>query len=155
MGQRSAGIRAHVDRDPRVIGGPHCIVTARVQCPHVLSVAGELFFRRRRDVTEGGDIDQSRHDGDAMRREQRDRLVGEPGGVLDAVDTGLDEVGQGALGEAVRGDPGTDRVRGLDRGAGHVPRPAWGEVPGVAVDPVTDEFDPAVTAPGLLDDVRE
>jgi hypothetical protein len=41
--------------------------------------------------------------------------------------------------------------RRLDRAA----RPAGGQIPGVPVDPVADELDPAVAAPGLLSDVRD
>jgi len=75
--------------------------------------------------------------------------------VLNAVDARLDQIAQGVLGEAVRGDPGAEPVRLLDRGPGRLAGPAGGEVAEVAVDPVADQLDPAVTAPGLLGDVGD
>lgn len=75
--------------------------------------------------------------------------------MLDAVDPGLHEIAQRVLGEAVRGDPGTEPVRLGDRRL-HLPaRPAGGQVPGVPVDPVADELDPAVAVPGLPGDVLD
>src|SRR5690606_41694296 len=86
--------------------------------------------------------------------EQRDGLVGQAGGVLDAVDPGLDQVPQGVLGEAVGGDPGAQAVGLGDGRLDGAARPAGGQVAQVAVDPVADQLDPAVPAPGLLGDVR-
>ncbi len=75
--------------------------------------------------------------------------------MLDAVDAGLDQVAQGVLGEAVGGDASAEPV-GLGDGRLHrLARPAGRQVAEVAVDPVADQFDPAVTAPGLLGDVGD
>ncbi|MGC0408869.1 hypothetical protein RKD31_002112 [Streptomyces sp. SAI-163] len=75
--------------------------------------------------------------------------------MLDAVDTGLDQVAQGVLGEAVRGDAGAQTVGLRDRRLDGAARPAGRQVAEVPVDPVADQLHPAVTAPGLLGDVRD
>ncbi len=70
--------------------------------------------------------------------------------MLDAVDARVDQAGQRVLAEHVRGDPGAVVVRGGDRLREHVVGPQRGQIADVAVDPVTDQLDPAVAAAGLL-----
>ncbi len=64
--------------------------------------------------------------------------------MLDAVDPSIHELGDRLLAEAVRRDPGTRRMGGVDRPPSSVRRPARREVADVPVDPVTDELHPAV-----------
>ena len=75
------------------------------------------------------------------------------GGVLDAVDARSREVAQGLLTEAVSGHASALLVCGGDGRDQRLARPAGAEVCGVAVDPVADQLDPAVTGAGLLADV--
>ena len=82
-----------------------------------------------------------------------DRLVGEPGAVLDAVDAGVDQAGQRVLAEHVGGDPGPVGVRGVDGRLQHVVGPQRRQVADPAVDPVADELDPAVAPARLLGDL--
>jgi hypothetical protein len=77
-------------------------------------------------------------------------VFGEPGAVFNAVDAGVDKAGQSIFAEDVRGDPGPVGVCGVDRGFEYVVGPQRGEIAGAAIDPVTDQFDPAVAAPRLL-----
>ena len=70
--------------------------------------------------------------------------------LLDAVDTRPDQSGQCVLSEHVGGDPGARGVGGIDGGAQHVVRPQGGQIPHRAINPVSDHFDPAVRAQGLL-----
>ena len=72
--------------------------------------------------------------------------------VLDAVDSGVEHVIEGVLGEAVRGDPGAFVVGGLTASLTLPGRETGGEVAGVAVDPVPHQLDPAVPGAGLLAD---
>ena len=113
-------------------------------------VAGELRLRLRGDVGEGGDVDQRRDDRHALLGEAREVPRQQAGGVLDAVDPGVEHVVERVLGEAVRGDAGAFLVGGGDRRLERRPRASGGEVAGVAVDPVPDEFDPAVAARACL-----
>ena len=112
-------------------------------------VVGELLLRRCGDAREGLDVDEGRDDRDALGREGRDRVVLQPGRVLDAVRPGRREVAQRLLPEAVSRDPGPFVVSGGDRLGEDVDRPARGEVPELPVDPVADELDPAVPRPSL------
>lgn len=75
--------------------------------------------------------------------------------MLDTVDARLHEIGERLLGEAVRGDAGAEPVRLGDGRLDLAARPAGGQVPGVAVDPVPHQLDPAVPAPGLPGHVRD
>ena len=88
--------------------------------------------------------------GNTLFEEARQVPRQQPGGVLDAVDPGVEHVIQGVFGEAVCGDAGPLIVGGPD---GVLDRPGGktgGEVAGVAVDPVPHELDPAVARAGLL-----
>ncbi|RPK86897.1 hypothetical protein EES46_20275 [Streptomyces sp. ADI98-10] len=155
MCQRTARVGADVDRDPGVVRGTHGVVAALVQLPHVGRPARELGLTTRREAGEGGDVDQCRDDRDPALGEERDGVLGEAGGVLDAVDARFHQVGERLLGEAVRGDAGAEPVRLGDGRLDLAARPAGGEVPGVAVDPVPHQLDPAVPAPGLPGHVRD
>ena len=55
----------------------------------------------------------------------------------------------------MRGDARALGVGGVDGGFQCLCGPARGEVAGVAIDPVADELDPAVTAARLLAHVRD
>ncbi len=85
-----------------------------------------------------------------MLDHQLDRVVGQPGAVLDAVDARVDQTGQRVLAEHVRGDPRTVGVRGVDRLLEHLVGPQRRQVADVAVDPVADQLDPAVAPARLL-----
>ena len=74
------------------------------------------------------------------------------GGVLDAVDAGVEHVIQCVLGEAVRGDPGTFIVGSGNRVPHHGRGERRRQVAGVAVDPVAHELDPAIAVARLLAD---
>ena len=64
--------------------------------------------------------------------------------MLDAVDAGADQAGEGVGAEDVGGDPGAGGVGGVDRGHQHVVGPQRRQVADAAVDPVADELHPAV-----------
>ena len=86
-------------------------------------------------------------------RRRRDGVVGQPGAVLDAVDAGGEQPGQGVLAEHVGGDPGAAGMRDRDRLGQHVVRPERREIADGPVDPVADDLDPAVAVlqlPGHL-----
>src|SRR5208283_5531708 len=100
------------------------------------------------------DVDQRRDQDGAALYHQGDGVVGEPGAVFDAVDTGVDQAGQRVLAEDVCGDPGPVGVRCVDRRLEHVVGPQRGEVADRAVDPVPHHLDPAVAATRLLGDGR-
>ncbi len=70
--------------------------------------------------------------------------------MLERVHAGGDQPGQRLLAEYVRRDPGPELVRASDGGGQHVVRPQRGQITHVAVDPVTDDLDPAVAEAGLL-----
>ena len=146
VGQAATGVGADVDRHTRLVGRADGRVPARVQVEHVPVVVGELLLRRLGEGREVRDVDEGRHDGDALRGEGVDRVLLESGRVLDAVDAGGREVPQGLLAEAVRGDPDALLVRRGDGVGDGLSRPARGEVADLAVDPVADELDPAVAA---------
>ncbi len=92
------------------------------------------------------------NDRHALLHEPRQVPRQQPRGVLDAVDSGVEHVVQGVLGEAVRGDPGAFIVGGADRVPHRPGRERWRKVAGVAVDPVPHQLDPAVAGTGLLPD---
>ncbi len=149
VGQRAARVRADVHRHARVVRRAHGLVPPLVQPSHMGGPARELPLAAVGELREEGDVDERGHDRDPALREQRDRLLRQPGGVLDAVDAGLDQRRQGLLGEAVRGDARAEPVRLGDGGLDLAARPAGRQVAGLAVDPVTDELDPAVAVAGL------
>src|SRR5665811_1394698 len=60
---------------------------------------------------------------------------------------------RGLLTEAVCRDASALLVCGGDRRGQCLPRPAGAEITGVAVDPVADDLDPAVTSTRLLTDI--
>ena len=92
----------------------------------------------------------------ARAHHHRDRRVGQPGAVLDAVDPRPDQPRQRILAEHVRGDPRALPVRGGDSGGQDLVAPQRRQIADGAVDPVADQFDPPVTDAGLLgDQVRQ
>ena len=74
--------------------------------------------------------------------------------MLDAVDPSCRKVPQGLLPVAVSGHPGALVVRDGDGRGQRLTWPAGAEVPGVPVDPVAHQLDPAVAGAGLPTDVR-
>ena len=69
--------------------------------------------------------------------------------MLDAVDAGGHQFGDGLLAEDVGGHPTTEFVGPGDRRRGHLGRPQRCKITDVPIDPVTHQLDPAVTARGL------
>ena len=119
-----------------------------VQPAHVRGVRREARGpigdgRERVNVDERGDEGRTAFGHDA------DQLVGQPGAVLDAVDPGVEQVGQGLLGEGVDRDPCACDVRPLDRRPQRIRRPQRRQVADLPIDPVADELDPAIASLGL------
>ena len=109
----------------------------------------------RGDLLEPADLQQRRGDRDPAPRDLRHVVRGEAGAVLEAVDAGREQPGDGLGGEGVRRDACAVVVRDGDRAARSVVGPQRAQVAvgaEVAVDPVGDELDPAVAARGLLAD---
>src|SRR5262249_31916612 len=81
---------------------------------------------------------------------QRNRVVGEAGAVLDAVDARVEQTRQRILAEHVRGDARALRVRGGDRVDEHRVGPQRREIAYATVDPVAHQLDPAVAEAPLF-----
>ena len=64
--------------------------------------------------------------------------------MLDAVDAGGHQLGDGLLAEDVGGHPASQFVGPGDRGRGHLGRPQRSKITDFAVDPVAHQLDPAV-----------
>jgi len=117
---------------------------------HAARVGGGASVRRVGDAGEVFDVDQRRHQRGAVLDHQLDGVVGQPAAVLDTVDAGRDEAGQGVLAEHVRGHPHAVVVGGVDRLFEDLVGPQRRQVADIAVDPVADQLDPTVTPAGLL-----
>ncbi len=121
---------------------------------HRGGVRRELVGRLLGVLREVVELHRGRDQRGAVGDHSVDEVLGEAGAVLDAVDAGVDEDRQHLGAEAVRGDPGAERVGGFDRGGERVGRERRRQVAAVALDPVADQLDPAIAASGLLLDVR-
>ena len=121
-----------------------------MQPADVVGVRGELGLAGRRVGREVLQVLDRRHQRGALRRHLLDEVARQSGAVLDAVDTGVDQVRQRRLAEDVRGDPYALGVRLGHRGLHRLARPRGREVTGLPFDPVADDLDPAVAALGLL-----
>ncbi len=140
----AARVGAEVDRHARLPGGAHDLGESGLQAPHVRGVGGELGVGSGGDVVEGLDVDHGRHERGALGGHPVEQLDRQPRAVLDRVGPGLDDAGDGLLGEGVDGDLGALGLGGVDSGGQDLGLEAGGEVALGAVDPVADELDPAV-----------
>jgi hypothetical protein len=117
-----------------------------VEAVHAGGVDGELRPGRFGDPGEIVDVDEGRHQRRPARRQPGDEVLGQTRAVLDGIDSGVDQVGEGFLAEGVDGHPGPGGVGPLDGGPQGIAGPQRGEVALRAVDPVADQLDPAVAA---------
>ena len=122
---------------------------ALVQRTHVRGVHRVLGLGPGSDAREGLDVDERRHQGHLPARHELDRLVGETGAMLDAVDSGGDELGGSLLAETVCRHLGTEFMGSGDGGTCDVGWPQWRKITDRPVDPVTDELHPTVPGHGL------
>jgi hypothetical protein len=150
VGDHAARVGAREDRDTRLARRTEPGPAGRVEISHVFGV-GRVFRCAVGDSGKILDVDQRRNQGGAMLDHQIDGVVGQPGAMFDAVDSRLDQPRQCVLTEHVRRHPRTDAVCRVDRRLQDVVGPQRGQVTDLAVDPVTDQLDPAVAAPRLFD----
>ena len=118
-----------------------------------LAYAGNLASPGFGVVVEVVELDHRRYQRDLALGHDRDRRVVHPGAVLDAVDAGGHQLGDGLLAENVGGHPAAQFVGSGDRRRGELGRPQRSEITDLAVDPVAHELDPAVTPRGLALDL--
>src|SRR5699024_4114629 len=95
------------------------------------------------------DVDQRGDHRDPGLSSAGDRLVGEPGGVFEAVEPGVQRERERGLVEGVDGDAGPGGMGGVGSGGEVLRLPAGGEVADAAVDPVHHQLHPAVASPSL------
>jgi phosphomethylpyrimidine synthase len=150
MANDAAGICSGENTHACGVGLRHALQPPLPEGTHVGRVAWKLCFRLRGNVRERGDIDQGRHDRHPLFGEPGNVAGQEPGGVLDAVNAGVEHLVQGVLGEAVGRHPRTFVMRGADGvtydGGGKGGR----QVTGAPVNPVPHQLDPAIAVPRLL-----
>ena len=108
------GVGTSEHGNARFHGRTHAVARRGVQPAHVRGVRREARGPIG-DDRERVDVDERGNEGSPAFGHDADQLVGQPRAVLDAVDTGVEQVGQGLLGEGVDRDPRAGGVRPLDR----------------------------------------
>ena len=146
----ASGVGAGEDAHTGGMGLRHPLQPPLPEGPHVGCVPWKLRLRLGGNVRKRGDVDEGGHDRHPLFGEPGQVPRQEPGGVLNAVDAGIEHLVQGVLGEAVGGHPGAFVMRRTDGVADDGGGKGGCQVADAPVDPVPHQFDPAVTVPGLL-----
>ena len=151
----AAGVGSGINRHSGIPGLGNRFTTVSMEVTHVSGIFRELAVRLSGDGRKGLNVDQGRDESDPALSHSGDRLVGEPGAVLDTVDAGVHELRRGFFGKAVRSDASTKLMSTSYGSLGDICGPQRSEIPLTAVNPVADELDPAVTRSGLTIDLGD
>ena len=149
MRHRAAGIAAGIDGHTGLASHTDPVPAPGIKITHVRGVH-RVSRCRSGEFGEILDVDQCGHQRGAALGHHGNSVLGQSGAVFDAVDAGCDQARQCILAKHMRGHPGTLGMGGGDGGDKNIIGPQGRKVPRGAVDPIADEFHPAVTAPGLF-----
>lgn len=145
-------ICARIDADTGFKGLEHPFTASLPKPGHVLGVDRKLRCGLDGDIRKSRYVYQRRNNRDRLLHETGNVTGQKAGGVLNAVNPGVEHVINGVFSEAVGSHPGPFVVGGRNGIPHDVPREGNRKVTGTAINPIAYEFDPTVPVPGFLAD---
>src|SRR3954469_21096384 len=155
MRQKTTGVSTGVNRNPSVKGSREPIETAGIQRANVAGVDRILLLAGSGIHLKIIELDHGRDECDLLLGHQLSGRFVHPCAVLDAVDSGSDELADSLLTEYVCRHSAAMFMRAVDRRLCHLNRPERCEVSDITIDPVPHKLHPAVPAGGLVLDLRD